>query len=393
MARAIVHMDLDTFFVSCERLTNSELNDIPLIIGGGDRGVVASCSYEARYFGVRSAMPIHMAMKLCPQAKIIKGDMELYSQLSHDVTQVIQEKAPIMEKASIDEFYLDITGMDKFHGSYKWTNELAQSVIKETGLPISFSLSINKTVSKIATGEGKPIGNLEIPEENVQAFLNPLSIQKIPMVGTVTFQLLSRIGVRTIQTLSEMPAEVLQQMIGKNGLDIWKKANGIDHTPVEPYTERKSISTENTFSQDTIDIEKLKRVLIGMVEKLAFQLRSEQWLTSTITVKIRYANFDTETKQCKIAYTSADHILTKNVMELFEKVYQRRMRLRLIGIRFSGLVRGTYQIDLFEDTEEMLSLYAAMDKMKSRYGFDAVMRCAGAHFKPNNKDEILKRTK
>ncbi|MET0944107.1 MAG: DNA polymerase IV [Flavobacterium sp.] len=393
MARAIVHMDLDTFFVSCERLTNSELNGIPLIIGGGDRGVVASCSYEARYFGVRSAMPIHMAMKLCPQAKIIKGDMELYSQLSHDVTQVIQEKAPIMEKASIDEFYLDITGMDKFHGSYKWTNELAQSVIKETGLPISFSLSVNKTVSKIATGEGKPVGNLEIPENGVQAFLNPLSIQKIPMVGTVTFQLLSRIGVRKIQTLSEMPPEVLQQMIGKNGLDIWKKANGIDNTPVEPYTERKSISTEHTFSQDTIDIEKLKRLLIGMVEKLAFQLRSEQWLTSTIAVKIRYANFDTETKQCKIAYTSADHILTKNVMELFEKVYQRRMRLRLIGIRFSGLVRGTYQINLFEDTEEMLSLYAAMDKMKSRYGFDAVMRCAGAHFKPNNKDEILKRNK
>ena len=393
MARAIVHMDLDTFFVSCERLTNSELSGIPLIIGGGDRGVVASCSYEARKFGVRSAMPIHMAMKLCPQAKIIKGDMELYSRLSYDVTQVIQEKAPIMEKASIDEFYLDITGMDKFHGSYKWTDELAQSVIKETGLPISFSLSVNKTVSKIATGEGKPKGNLEIPEGNVQSFLNPLSIQKIPMVGNVTFQLLSRIGVRKIQTLSEMPPEVLQQMIGKNGLDIWKKANGIDHTPVEPYTERKSISTEHTFSQDTIDIIMLKSILIGMVEKLAFQLRSEQWLTSTITVKIRYANFDTETKQCKIAYTSADHILTKNVMELFEKVYQRRMRLRLIGIRFSGLVRGTYQIDLFEDTEEMLSLYAAMDKMKSRYGFDAVMRCAGASFKPNNKDEILKRIK
>ncbi|MFH6994679.1 DNA polymerase IV [Flavobacterium sp. FlaQc-48] len=393
MARAIVHMDLDTFFVSCERLTNSELKGIPLIIGGGDRGVVASCSYEARKFGVRSAMPIQMAMKLCPDAKVIKGDMELYSRLSHDVTQVIQEKAPIMEKASIDEFYLDITGMDKFHGSYKWTDELAQSVIKETGLPISFSLSVNKTVSKIATGEGKPTGNLEIPEGNVQSFLNPLSIQKIPMVGNVTFQLLSRIGVRKIQTLSEMPPEVLQQMIGKNGLDIWKKANGIDHTPVEPYTERKSISTEHTFSQDTIDIIMLKSILIGMVEKLAFQLRSEQWLTSTITVKIRYANFDTETKQCKIAYTSADHILTKNVMELFDKVYQRRMRLRLIGIRFSGLVRGTYQIDLFEDTEEMLSLYAAMDKMKSRYGFDAVMRCAGAHFKPNNKDEILKRIK
>ena len=393
MARAIVHMDLDTFFVSCERRTNSELNGIPLIIGGGDRGVVASCSYEARKFGVRSAMPIRMALKLCPDAKVMKGDMELYSQLSHDVTQILQEKAPVLEKASIDEFYLDITGMDKFHGSYKWTNELAQSVIKETGLPISFSLSINKTVSKIATGEGKPVGKLEIPEQGVQDFLNPLSIQKIPMVGAVTFQLLSRIGVRKIQTLAEMPAEILQQMIGKNGLELWKKAHGIDHTPVEPYTERKSISTETTFSQDTIDIAKLKRILLGMVEKLAFQLRAEQWLTSTVTVKIRYANFDTETKQCRVAYTSADHILTKNVTELFEKVYQRRMRLRLIGIRFSGLVRGTYQIDLFEDTQEMLSLYEAMDKMKKRYGFDAVMRCAGASFKPNTKDDILKRTK
>ncbi len=393
MARAIVHMDLDTFFVSCERLTNSQLKGLPLIIGGGDRGVVASCSYEARKFGVRSAMPIRMALKLCPDAKVMKGDMELYSQLSHDVTQILQEKAPVLEKASIDEFYLDITGMDKFHGSYKWTNELAQSVMKETGLPISFSLSINKTVSKIATGEGKPVGNLEIQEQKVQDFLNPLSIQKIPMVGAVTFQLLSRIGIRKIQTLAEMPAEVLQQMIGKNGLELWKKAHGIDHTPVEPYTERKSISTETTFSQDTIDIAKLKRILLGMVEKLAFQLRAEQWLTSTITVKIRYANFDTETKQSKIAYTSADHILTKNVTELFDKVYQRRMRLRLIGIRFSGLVRGTYQIDLFEDTQEMLSLYAAMDRIKNRYGYDAVMRCAGASFKPNSKDEILKRTK
>lgn len=393
MGRAIVHMDLDTFFVSCERLTDSRLNGIPLIIGGGERGVVASCSYEARTFGVRSAMPIKMALRLCPQAKVMKGDMELYSRLSHAVTEVIEEKAPVVEKASIDEFYLDITGMDKFYGSYTWTNELAQSITKETGLPISFALSVNKTVSKIATGEGKPKGNLEIPEDMVRPFLNPLSIKKIPMVGDVTFQLLSRIGVRNIQTLSEMPAEVLQQMIGKNGIELWKKANGIDNNPVEPYTERKSISTEHTFSQDTIDLGELKNVLQGMVEKLAFQLRSEEWLTSTVVVKIRYSNFDTETKQCRVQYTSADHILIKNVMELFNKLYQRRMRLRLIGIRFSGLVRGTYQINLFEDTEEMLSLYQAMDRMKTRYGFDAVMRGGGATFKPNNKNEILKRKK
>lgn len=386
MSRSIVHMDLDTFFVSCERLTNSKLNGLPLIIGGGERGVVASCSYEARTFGVRSAMPIKMALRLCPQAKVMKGDMELYSKLSHDVTQVIEEKAPIVEKASIDEFYLDITGMDKFYGCYQWTNELAQAITKETGLPISFTLSVNKTVSKIGTGESKPVGRLEIPEIMVQPFLNPLSIQKIPMVGNVTFQLLSRIGIRNIQTLSEMPAEVLQRMIGKNGLELWKKANGIDNNPVEPYTERKSISTEHTFLQDTIDIKNLKSILIGMVEKLAFQLRSEEWLTSTVVIKIRYANFDTETKQSKIAYTSADHTLTRTVTDLFDKLYQRRMRLRLIGIRFSGLVRGTYQINLFEDTEEMLSLYQAMDKMKRRYGFDAINRCAGANLKTKHKD-------
>ena len=393
MGRAIVHMDLDTFFVSCERLTDSRLNGIPLIIGGGERGVVASCSYEARTFGVRSAMPIKMALRLCPQAKVMKGDMELYSRLSHAVTEVIEEKSPVMEKASIDEFYLDITGMDKFYGSYTWTNELAQSVTKETGLPISFALSVNKTVSKIATGEGKPKGNLEISEEMVKPFLNPLSIRKIPMVGDATFQLLSRIGVRNIQTLSEMPAEVLQQMIGKNGIELWKKANGIDNNPVEPYTERKSISTEDTFLQDTIDINMLKSILQGMVEKLAFQLRSEEWLTSTVTIKIRYSNFDTETKQCKVPYTSADHILIKCVMNLFDRLYQRRMRLRLIGIRFSGLVRGTYQINMFDDTEEMLSLYQAMDRMKTRYGFDAVMRGGGAILKPNIKAEILKRKK
>ena len=385
MDRAIVHMDLDTFFVSCERLINSQLNGIPLIIGGGDRGVVSSCSYEARRFGVRSAMPIKMALHLCPQAKVVKGDMELYSKLSHTVTEIIEEKAPVMEKASIDEFYLDISGMDRFYGSYTWTNELAKIITKETGLPISFGLSINKTVSKIATGEGKPNGTLNVPEMMVRPFLNPLSIRKIPMVGEVTYNLLSRIGIRTIQTLSEMPAPVLQQMIGKNGLELWKKANGIDNNPVEPYVERKSISTEQTFTKDTIDIPMLYSLLARMVEKLAFQLRSEQWLASTVTVKIRYANFDTETKQCRVAYTSVDHTLSKVVKELFVILYQRRMRLRLVGIQFSGLVRGDYQMNLFEDTEEIMALYQAMDRMKKRYGPDAIARGAGAVLKPRMK--------
>ncbi|MDN5422524.1 MAG: DNA polymerase IV [Chryseobacterium sp.] len=379
MERAIVHMDLDTFFVSCERLVNSKFDGIPLIIGGGDRGVVASCSYEARHFGVRSAMPIRMALRLCPDAKVVRGDHEMYSRLSHTVTDIIREKVPLMEKASIDEFYLDLSGMDKFFGCYKWTDEIASAVTKETGLPISFALSTNKTVSKIGTGEAKP-GKMEIKLQEVQPFLNPLSIKKIPMVGDNTFQLLSRVGIRTIQTLSEMPVLVLQQMIGQNGSELWKKANGIDENPVIPYSERKSISTERTFTSDTMDIPELKRLISGMAEQLAYQLRKEKWLTSTVAVKIRYANFDTETKQSRVAYTSADHTLARVALDLFNKAYTRRMRLRLVGLRFTGLVHGSHQMNLFEDTEEQMSLYQAMDDLKNRFGSDAVGRASGFDF-------------
>ncbi|WP_343607810.1 DNA polymerase IV [Chryseobacterium oranimense] len=376
MERAIAHMDLDTFFVSCERLKNSVLEKKPVIIGGGDRGVVASCSYEAREFGVRSAMPIKMALRLCPEALVIKGDMEYYSNMSHTVTDIIREKVPVLEKASIDEFYLDLSGMDKFFACYQWTNDIADAVTHNTGLPISFALSTNKTVSKIGTGEAKP-GRLEVKAQNMQPFLNPLSVEKIPMVGPETFQLFSRLGVKTIQTLSEMPVDVLQQLVGKNGTVLWKKAHGIDETPVIPYSERKSISTENTFSQDTIDIQNIQSILSGMVEKLCYQLRQEKWLTSTVTVKIRYANFDTETKQCKIPYTSADHTLLRYVLELFKKVYTRRMRIRLIGVRFTGLVHGCHQMDLFEDTEELISLYQTLDNIKNRFGSTSVGRASG----------------
>ncbi|MFC7345413.1 DNA polymerase IV [Chryseobacterium zhengzhouense] len=377
MNRSIVHMDLDTFFVSCERKKNSELTGRPIIIGGGDRGVVASCSYETRFFGVRSAMPIKMALRLCPEAMVIKGDMDMYLNMSQLVTEVIRDKVPVMEKASIDEFYLDLSGMDKFFGCYKWTQEVAQAVTDNTGLPISFALSTNKTVAKIGTGESKPVGKLEVKEKDVQPFLNPLSIKKIPMVGNETFQLLSRLGVRTIETLSQTPPDVLQQLIGKNGTVLWKKANGIDETPVMQYSERKSISTEDTFSQDTIDVFAVRSILSGMVEKLCYQLREEKWLTSTVVVKIRYSNFDTETKQCRIPHTSADHTLLKYVLELFNKLYTRRIRIRMVGVKFTNLVHGCHQMNLFEDTEEQISLYQAMDKIKNRFGTNSVCRASG----------------
>jgi len=380
--RTIAHFDLDSFFVSVERLLNSKLNGLPIIIGGtSDRGVVSSCSYEARAFGVHSAMPMKMATRLCKDAVIIRGDMDQYSKYSRLVTEIIAARAPLYEKASIDEHYLDISGMDRFFGSYKWTKELRQNIIRETGLPISFGLSVNKTVAKIATGESKPNGALQVLAPEVKPFIFPLSIRKIPMLGKKTFHLLRSMGVSTIETLSRIPPDMMEQVLGKAGVVIWKKANGIDHTPIEPYSERKSISTERTFQQDTTDVTRLRLLLLSMVEKLAFSLRKKQKLTGTVAVKIRYSNFDTHTQQKQIPYTSFDHVLMNVVSELFEKLYNRRMLIRLIGVRFSDLVNGVQQLDLFEDTPEMISLYQAMDKVRLRFGDYAIKRASSLVYK------------
>ncbi|MDA3823254.1 MAG: DNA polymerase IV [Bacteroidales bacterium] len=382
MDRNVVHMDLDTFFVSVERLQNSKLHGKPVIIGGAsDRGVVSSCSYEARRYGVHSAMPMKMARALCSEAIVVHGDMDNYSKYSKMVTEIIAEKAPLYEKASIDEHYLDISGMDRFFGCLQWSNELRERIIKESGLPISFGLSINKTVSKIATGEAKPNGGIEVPVSGVTGFLSPLSIRKIPMIGNKTFHLLRSMGISNIGALSLIPREMMEGLLGKNGIVIWKKANGVDPTPVMQYSERKSIGSERTFDKDTMDVNGLKDLIVSMVEKLSFQLRKEEKLCSCITVKIRYSNFDTHTLQKRIGYTSFDHVLIPLAKELFERNYQRRMLIRLVGVRLSGLIRGVQQLNLFEDTSEMVRLYLAMDSLRKRFGSRSVRRASGIQLK------------
>jgi DNA polymerase-4 len=368
-------MDLDAFFVAVERAKNKKLEGIPLIIGGSSRrGVVAACSYETRKFGVHSAMPMYLAMQLCPDAKVISGDMEAYSQYSHLVTEIIADKAPAFEKASIDEFYIDASGMDKFFGTFKWAIELQNKIIKESKLPISMALSGNKLVSKVATGEFKPHAQKQILSHEVKDFLDPLSIEKIPMVGKQTASFLYDMGVRTVATLRDMPQQFLISAFGKNGISLWNKAQGIDDSPVVPYSEQKSISTESTFDQDTIDVKRLNSILIAMVEKVAFQLRDQKKLTSCITVKIRYSNFDTETKQIHIPYTSSDQTILRVVQGLFKKLYNRRMLIRLVGVRLSNLVHGNQQISLFDDTEEDINLYEAMDFIKHKHGVDKLVR-------------------
>ena len=378
MERTILHLDLDTFFVSVERLVNPSLEGKPVIVGGmGDRGVVSTCSYEARRFGVHSAMPMRMARQLCAHAVFIRGDMELYSRYSRLVTQIIADSAPVYEKMSIDEHYLDLTGMDRFYGCYQWSHELREKIIRESGLPISFGLSENKTVSKIATGEAKPNGELQVRPPVVHEFLDPLPVRKIPMAGEKTCSLLHSMGVDTIGVLRRLPPMAMVQVLGKNGIDIWKKANGQDSTPVCPYQEQKSISKERTFEQDTIDVTAIKQDLSRMVESLGFDLRSQHKLTGCVTVKIRYSNFDTHDMQQRITYTAFDHVLRRVVDGIFDRLYNRRMMIRLVGVRFSDLVCGRQQLDLFDDSAEMTQLYAAMDKIKRRFGEKSIHRAVG----------------
>lgn len=377
MERQIVHCDLDTFFVSVERLLNSDLMGKPILVGGfSDRAVVASCSYEARRFGVHSAMPMRLARQLCPEGIVVRGDHDQYSKYSRIVTEIIEERTPLVEKASIDEHYLDLTGMDKFFGCWKWARELRQKIMCETGLPISFGLSVNKTVSKIATGEAKPCNEKKIDIGTERHFLAPLSIRKIPMVGEKTYIQLRNMGIAKIQTLQEMDPETMQRVLGSNGVTIWRKANGMDESPVLSYSEQKSISKENTFESDTINMVRLRKVIAKMIDELAFELRSEKRVTGCITFKIRYSNFETFTKQMKIGYTCSEKILLEKAMYLFQKLYSKRMLIRLIGVKFSDLVSGAYQIDLFNDVEEELSLMTTMDSIRGRFGRDKIMRAS-----------------
>lgn len=385
-------MDLDTFFVACERLLDSRLNGKPILVGGtGDRGVVSAASYEARFFGAHSGMPMKMARMLCPEAIVIKGNAGTYTKFSKMVTDILKESVPLLEKASVDEFYADLTGMDKFFGTYKFASELRQKITRETGLPISFGLSSNKTVSKVATNEAKPNNQLKIDFGTEKTFLAPLSIKKIPMIGEKTFQRLCNLGLKQVWNIQQMPIEAMENVFGKSGIVIWEKANGIDNRPIIEYHERKSVSNERTFGKDTTDIQKLRTTVAAMAENLAYLLRKGNKITSCITVKIRYSDFNTYTKQLKIPYTSADHILIPKTLEMFERLYEKRLLIRLVGVRYSDLTGGSYQISLFDDVAKTANLYHAMDAIRNRFGSRTIMRAntlgaktIGSDFNPFN---------
>jgi DNA polymerase-4 len=371
--RTVVHLDMDSFFVSVECLKNPGLRGRPLLVGGNsDRAVVAACSYEARRFGIHSAMPMKLARRLCPEAIIIGGDMESYTRYSQLVTEIVADKVPVYEKSSIDEFYIDLSGMDRFFGCELFTRELRNTIIRELGLPVSYGLSTNKLVSKVATDEAKPNGYLTVRKGYEKAFLSPLPIEKMPMIGRQTAALLRQMGVKQVGTLSNIPPEYLQNLLGKNGIALWKRANGIDESPIVPYRDQKSIGTETTFQQDTIDVEFLKTQLLRMTEEICYELRQQNKLTGCVVVKLRYSDFNTVTKQVKIAYTSIDKTIKAHVMQLFDKLYDKRMLVRLVGVRLTHLIPGNYQISLFDDSEEMIKLTQAIDSIRNRFGMNLI---------------------
>jgi DNA polymerase IV len=372
--RYIAHFDLDSFFVSVEIINDPSLKGKPVLVGGYERGVVAACSYEARKFGIHSAMPMKKALQLCPHAIVTSSSRGDYSKYSRWVTEIIASKVPLFEKASIDEFYIDLTGMDKFFGASKYAKELRGLITKETGLPISCGLSSARFISKMATNEAKPNGFLEIPHGKEKDFLWPLGIEKINGVGKQTEQQLKNFGIYTIEDIAKTPVELMERYAGKWGESLWQKAQGIGSAEITTDWEQKSMSHENTFDKDYTDIEFLHSELVRLTEKTAYSLREDEKLTGCVTVKIRYSDFETTSRQETVDYTALDDILIAKVKDLFNKSYQKGRPVRLLGVRFSQFIPFTMQMSLFDNNVEKLNLYKAVDEIKNQFGSKAIVK-------------------
>ncbi|HLO81674.1 MAG TPA: DNA polymerase IV, partial [Chitinophagaceae bacterium] len=374
----IAHFDLDAFFVAVECINDPSLKGKPIIVGGSrERGVVTAASYETRKFGVHSAMPMSKALQLCPQAIVVKGSRGEYSRYSRWVTNIIAQKAPLFEKASIDEFYIDLSGMEKYHKPYEWTIALREEIINETGLNISFGLGANKMIAKIATDEAKPNGYLIIPPGHEAEFLAPLRVNKIPGVGEQTYRTLLEMGIEYIRDIAATPPALLENRLGKYGLELLQKAKGIHHGEVIQYHEAKSVSTENTFEENTSDMDFLMSELVRMTEKVAFELREDDKTAGVIAVKIRYPDFETTSRQTTIPYTFYDDELIPVAKELFHKLYRPGEKVRLMGVRLSELTNEAIQTNLFSDKAKKAELYKAIDSLKNKFGKGSVRKGGG----------------
>ncbi|MEO8961416.1 MAG: DNA polymerase IV [Ginsengibacter sp.] len=374
----IAHFDLDSFFVSVEILKDPSLMGKAVIVGGqNERGIVTTCTYEARKFGIHSAMPMKTAMRLCPHAIVIPGMYSEYSRYSSWVTEVIASKAPLFEKASIDEFYIDLQGMDTFFDPLKWTIELRKLITSETGLPISFGIGKNKMVAKMATNEAKPNGYLYIPLGKEKEFLAPLEVNKIPGVGDQANQILNYHCIKIIKDLHHTTSEHLGKLLGKWGFELWTKAQGNHFSVISGYQESKSISNENTFHENITEVSVLLNQIVRMTESICFELRRKGKLAGCVTIKLRYPDFETTSRQAGIPLTSSDDEIILVAKTLFHQLYKKGKPIRLLGVRLSDFSNDVIQTDLFNNTEKKNHLYKALDGVKNRFGKNSIVRASG----------------
>ncbi len=371
-----LHIDMDTFFVSVERLLDPSLNNRPVIVGGSplERGVVAGCSREARRYGVHSAMPLRRAYQLCPRAVFLYPKFVHYAEYSERVAEIIVDSTPVAEKASIDEFYADVTGCERPYGNlFEWAKKLKRTITGETHLPLSFGLASNKFVSKVATGVAKTRGDICVPAGGERRFLAPLPVGMMPGVGRVLEPELLAMGIHLIGDIARLSPRIFVHMYGKSGQVLYEHACGIDRSPVVPYRKRKSVGAEHTFHEDTLDIPCMLSTLQCLAMRVGRELRERRFLTNTITLKLRYADFVTQTLTQRCNYTNHDMNIYALAEKLFRRLWTRRVRVRLLGISTTNFLDDLSQLPLFATREEKdARLYAAIDSIRRRFGNDAI---------------------
>lgn len=375
--RTIFHVDLDAFFVTVEQVLNPALKGKPVIVGGRPegRGVVASASYECRKSGVHAAMPLAMARRLCPQAVFLVGNYHKYSEFSHRFMDILAEYSPCVEPGGLDEAYMDVTGCENFGSWQNLARRIKQYINKQTGLVASVGIAPCKVIAKIASDLSKPDGLIEVLPGEERNFLSPLAVQKLPGVGSKTAALLHSMAVHTIGQLAEMPVELFKSRFGDGMLWLQEHARGIDPSPVEARGEAKSISRETTFSTDTTDMEMLKFTLRYFAEKLGADLRETDKKARTVSLKLRYADFETINRSVTVheAINLDDKIFQAGLRLLTQTLDKNTRPIRLIGLEVSNLVQGALQFGLFDaETRRLEKLDHAIDHIREKYGFDAI---------------------
>ena len=381
--RKILHVDMDAFFVSVEETLDPSLKGKPVIVGGDPdgRGVAAAVSYEARRFGVHSAMPLAQARRLCPTAIFLRGSHKSYGEFSARIFALLENWSPRVEPMSLDEAYVDLTGCERLFGPAPMVAEKIRNEIKNTlGINASIGVATNKLLAKVGSACAKPNGMLRILPGRERAFLSPLDIDRIPGIGPKSATQLRRMGIKSVNDLTALPRRLLEEVFGKWGTGLYFKSRGICHAPVLKRDDTRSISRETTFDNDSTDPAFLASALSCLVEKASAQLRESGLFTRCVTLKLRYSDFKTVTRSHTLGETAcADSVIFATASALFRKLFTRRSRVRLIGVALSSLTSTeSAQMDLFDhiDKEKQARLYQGIDKIRGKYGFRSILRAA-----------------